>query len=148
MSRSSQSAFDNSTMQFMVNGTAYTTAELVAKAPATRRAPSIVKDESFHKGFRVVGHAPGAMETAEIDAKNALALFEEDRAQGRASGKPPKYWDENFWRNNQKKKPVRAKPYELRQSADLCAEIARKSGWLDVAVVELVHEARKPAAAH
>lgn len=137
----SQSTSLNSSLQFVVNGQAYTTEQLIRMTPKQKRVTRSLKDSSYHKGFRVEGHPPGSVEAAKIEADNALALFVEDQKAGRASGKPPKSWDESYWRNNHKKKPVRSKPYELRDSADVCAGLARKTGWLDVVVVELAHEA-------
>jgi hypothetical protein len=125
-------------LTFIVNGVELTTGqiELMAqKKPRVQRA-----EKSFHKGWRVEGHPPGAMEDAKAQADSAIALFDRERELGITSGKRPVSWDENYWRNNHKKRPVRAKPYEVPEAAEICADIAKKEGWLDVVVVEIKKE--------
>jgi hypothetical protein len=87
---------------------------------------------SYHNGWRVVGIPPGSLEEARRDheATNRLA-------------KSPKPWDEGNWLMNCKKKPVRAKPYEIPEAASQCKAMAEKAGWLRVEVVEVKKEANK-----
>lgn len=87
--------------------------------------------DEYHKGWRVVGIPPGAMEMAR-DANSRLREMAE-----KAGGKPIKPFDPAEWLRKAKHKPVRSKPYELQESANVCAELARKAGWLFVLVVEL-----------
>lgn len=47
-------------------------------------------------------------------------------------------WDEATYMRTAKPKRVRSRPYEIESAADQCAELARKSGWLNVHVVELI----------
>lgn len=123
-------------IKFMINGRAMTAAEIAAITPKTKRPPADTS-QKFHKGFRVEGHPPGAMEEAEKSQKAALEQFQHAQRQGQAFGKQPKEWDEKHWRMTQKKRPVRAKPYEVPEAANLCADMAKKAGWLDVVVTEI-----------
>lgn len=84
----------------------------------------------WHKGWRVVGIPPGALEEAK-------AKHERDAADVRAKGKEPKPWDEANWLMNARKKPVRGKPYEVPEAAQQCRALAEAAGWLAVDVVEL-----------
>jgi hypothetical protein len=74
-------------------------------------------------------------------------LTDKARQERRAEGqKEPKPWDEATWRSKTKLRPVRSKPYELRDAAMQCADLARKAGWLDVVVLE-VAKSKQPAGA-
>lgn len=97
----------------------------VAKPKRTAVGPT-----EWHKGWRVVGIPPGALEEAK-------AAHEADAAAARAKGKEPKVWDEQHWLMNAKKRPVRGKPYEVPEAAAQCKAMAERSGWLAVQVVEL-----------
>lgn len=123
-------------IKFVINGRAMTAAEIAAAAPKTKRPPADTS-QKFHKGFRVEGHPPGAMEQAEKSLKAEVEDFMTAEHRGQAYGKRPKEWDEKHWRMTQKKRPVRAKPYEVPEAAKLCAEMATKAGWLDVVVTEI-----------
>lgn len=129
---------DHSTLKFVVNGKEVLASELIRNAPKQSRTTT-AKNTAYHKGWRVEGHPPGALEAAKIEADNELMLFLEMQKAGRAHGKQPMSWDENYWRNNHKKKPVRAKPYEVPDAAEVCADLARKAGWLDVVVTAISH---------
>lgn len=122
-------------LKFAFCGGEYTADQIAKMGFKTKRPPP--EQKSFHKGFRVEGHPPGALEEAKKECESDLALFQRERELGRATGKTPKSWDENYWRNNTKKRPVRAKPYEVPDAAQVCADLAKKAGWLDVVVVEL-----------
>lgn len=98
--------------------------------------------ESRHDGWRVVGHPPGAMESAKEAADKECAgwasLSKQERAEKlRSRMREPKPWDEAAWRKDTKPKPVRSKPYTIPAAADQCADLARKAGWLDVRIIEL-----------
>ncbi len=98
----------------------------------TRRDPP----PSYHKGFRVVGIPPGRVEEAEVEhnvAQNELV----------AKGSPFKPFDREHWIMNASKKSVRAKPYEVRSAAEVCADLAKKAGWLGVEVREMKKEEKK-----
>jgi len=123
-------------LKFVIGDRAMTVAEIQASAPKIKRPPADTS-QKFHKGFRVEGHPPGAMEAAEKSQKAELEAFLHAQRQGQAFGKQPKEWDERQWRMNQKKRPVRAKPYEVPEAAKVCADMATKAGWLDVVVTEI-----------
>lgn len=119
----------------------------VIPTAGTRKPARPKKDApaEFHKGFRVEGHPPGALESAREAAIKECEewgrLTEKERNRRTSEGmRSPKPWDEDTWRARTKLKPVRSKPYELAQAADVCADMARKAGWLDVRVIELKKE--------
>ncbi len=77
----------------------------------------------------MVGIPPGAVEAAETEHNRLQALM-----QDWTKRKP---FDCGNWIANAKKKPIRAKPYEIKESAEVCADLATRSGWLSVALVEI-----------
>lgn len=102
----------------------------------TAKPRSNAKDESWHKGWKVVGIPPGQYE--KECQENAMAQ-EIDRKIGgdvRPDLPPYKEWAAAF-----KLKPVRAKPYEIPEAANICKELAQKSDWDRVFVVEMKHVA-------
>ena len=101
-----------------INGEVVDTASL----KRTKRKASSY-DKSFHKGFRVVGVSPEQMAYAvrEFSVKFPGTAFNEIE----------------FLRNA-RRKPVRSRPYELRQAADECLELAKKSGWSGLQVIEVM----------
>lgn len=120
---------------------------------AGKRVPvkrAVKPDESFHKGWRVVGIPPGQYEAEKVkhDASRQKAI--EDHARhsekfpGWRSDIPKEFPGYTVWSAGFKLKPVRAKPYELEDAAKVCADLAKKAGWDRVFVVELKHEAQKP----
>lgn len=114
--------------------------QLVHLAPATKRKRDPKPDESYHRGWKVVGIPPGAYEKAVAENQKQQQF---DRTYG--SEVRPDLPPYEQWANNFTPKPVRAKPYEVPEAAEVCAEIARKEGWQRVFVIELKHEAKKQA---
>lgn len=106
---------------------------------ARKKVKRELPDEGYHKGWRVIGIPPGALEEAK---RQYLA----DAAIEAADGKTPKPWDEHFWLMNAKGKPVRSKPYEIPEAAKTCKRMAEASGWLRVEIVELKKEKNKEPA--
>jgi hypothetical protein len=98
------------------------------KKPAKKKAAG---PAAFHKGFKVQGIPPGALEAARTKHQA------ETRKAAAKDGEVSKYWDEGNWLMNAKRKPVRRDPYGVRQAADECARMAEKAGWLRVEVVEV-----------
>lgn len=89
------------------------------------------EEKSFHKGWKVMGIPPGALEEARAANKRL-----QDMA-AKAGGREIKEFDEAHWLQNHKGKAVRAKPYEIESSASQCAELAAKAGWLRVRIEEV-----------
>lgn len=113
---------------------------------ATKHARKKVKAEGaneWHKGFRVQGIKPGALEDAEKEHPRLIAdavSWNERVASGKITGKAkpvPGPWDPAKWLNEAKRWPVRSKGYEVPEAAQECKALAEKSGWLRVEVVEL-----------
>lgn len=97
---------------------------LHARPKVTREA------ESFHKGWRVVGIPPGAMEEAERQHNDASKA---------GISKP---WSEEAWLRKFKKVAVRSKPYEVLGAADTCKALAEKAGWARLELIEVKREVR------
>jgi len=111
--------------------------QAIPRRQSKKEAPA-----EFHKGWRVQGHAPGAMEQARAESQRLTNLWnsqtELEKAEALRSGdRQPPEWDELKWRRDTRKKPVRSKPYEIPEAAKLCADMATKAGWLDIEVAEL-----------
>lgn len=106
-------------------------------------ARKVVKPEekSFHKGWKVVGVPPGALEEAR-EAHHRL----QDMA-AKAGGKEIKPFDPAAYLQNHKGKAVRSKPYEIESSAKDCAALAEKNGWTRVRIEEVKRDIRKPSSA-
>lgn len=132
-------------LQFTIGGRVVEEDELKRQAKAAPKAapkPKAETDQKYHKGWRVSGHPPGAMEKAKDHADKAVARWERMSSEAQAevlrSGeKPPKPWDEPSWRRNTALKSVRSKPYSVPEAAEVCREMAIKEGWLDVVVIEM-----------
>lgn len=106
-----------------------------AKAPSKRsEAP-----QTFHKGWRVVGRPPGALEAAKLAAERDWAEYLQMQPKEIMARYPggkgiPKPWDESSWRRNAPLKAVRSKPYEVHAAALECAGLAKLAGWTDVRI--------------
>lgn len=122
-------------LQFVsITGAAISESQIkAAKAMANQEAArkkKVVELKSFHKGWKVTGIPPGALEQARAEA---LRLGRIEEQNGRAA----KEFNEAYWLANHKGKAVRAKPYEIESSASECAELATKAGWLRVRIEEV-----------
>lgn len=84
--------------------------------------------DEYHKGWKVVGVPPGAVEAAEQEHYKIQ--------QGRPEAQRQPFRREH-WIANRHGKPVRPSPYFVKSSAEVCADLARKAGWLNVQVVEV-----------
>lgn len=82
--------------------------------------------QSYHKGYRVVGVPP-----RDVDGARRKHLAAQTMAG------IPKEWDENEWLMKARRKPVNARPYELRAGAEQCAHLAINALWQRVEIVEL-----------
>ena len=92
--------------------------------------------ESFHRGWRVQGVPPGAMELAR-KTHIAKEIF---RAR---KEREPKLFSESDWLRSAPLKPIHSRPYSMPEAAKVCAEIASKSGCLRVEVTELSKQVHK-----
>lgn len=128
-----------------VEGARITDAQIKARKQSARtdasRRKKTADDKSFHKGWRVTGIPPGA-----LDAARAARIRLCEMA-AKAGGKQIKPFDEAAWLQKHKGKAVRAKPYELEQAARDCAALAAKAGWLRVQINEVKRDVRKSSSA-
>lgn len=116
-----------STLSFVnIHGQRVSVAAIKQPAKAKSTGP-----EEFHKGFRVVGIPPGAWDLAKAQSEGDIAYAK------RHDHKVPEPLTYEYFANSFKAKPVRSKPYELREAADQCRELAIKAGWDRVFVVEI-----------
>lgn len=123
-------------LTFLVNGREVTAEQF--QAQAEKKKPKPVREQNgYHKGFRVVGHAPGAVDLAKFQREDEIRVWNRKRV-----GESPKPWDEASWRRNSKKTALRSKPYDIYEAAELCADMARQDGWEDVEIIEVKKEAR------
>lgn len=129
-------------MTFIVNGQEVTAEQFQAQAEKKKPKP-VQEQKGYHKGFRVVGHAPGAVEEAQRANQAAIAEYRNASPARRSESglKEPKPWSEDSWRRNTKKTALRSKPYEIYEAAELCADMARHDGWEDVEIIEVKKEA-------
>lgn len=104
--------------------------------PASKRSDA---PQTYHKGWRVVGHPPGSIDRAKADADKAFDEYGHMTPQQIKDKFPggkgiPKPWDEASWRRNAPLKAVRSKPYEIHAAALECVVLARNAGWTDVRI--------------
>lgn len=99
------------------------------------------EDKSFHKGWKVIGIPPGALEAARDDNRRVAEMA------AKAGGKEIKQFDEANWLQNHRGKAVRSKPYELESSAKECAAMAERAGWLRVRIEEIKRDIRQSSSA-
>lgn len=126
-----------SQLEFIVRGQSMTAelfTKIADKAPPKPRRES----EPKHGGFAVVGWPPNwiADQQASHDKEHAryLGLSKDERRDYFGSASRP--WDEQVWRSEHKQHTLskRATP----DGADALAELARKQGWTEVVVVEVI----------
>lgn len=87
--------------------------------------------ESYHKGWRVTGVRVVDLEEARRQAKDLARI-------AKSLGQIPKPFVDEEWIAGARGKPVRAKPYNLCEAAEVCAKLAEKSGaWLRVRIEEI-----------
>lgn len=96
-----------------------------------RRLAAKADAVSVHKGWRVSGIKPGALEEAKQAHERLCHMAQ------KAGGKPPAPFDETAWLRTAKRTAVRSKPYLLQEAAQLCKELAIKTGGLEVQIQEI-----------
>jgi hypothetical protein len=90
-------------------------------------------------GFLVTGFSPEQLEHARKSHETDIELANAHNAQNPT--KPvdvPPPWDEDAYMRKAKPKRLRSKPYAIASAADQCAELARKAGWKNVRVEEVM----------
>jgi len=86
-------------------------------------------------GFLVLGYPAGTPESIEREYRNQLAAHERQPNDN----KHPGMLDEFIRRWYSKNKPKRIeRKFVLASSAEVCAELARKTGWVEVRVEEVL----------
>lgn len=127
---------------YIVNGQETGAEYLLARAPKPKARPKKDAPAAFHKGYRVEGHPPGAIEEARAENARQWSQWNNHGAAYRAlmlkeGQRSPDMWNEDLWRIRTKKKAVRARPYSVASAAEDCKALALRSGWTDVEVIEL-----------
>lgn len=92
-------------------------------------------------GFAVAGYGPAQLEEAEREHRSAHDEQAGRIARGQSLARGERVlqaWNQETWMAGHKPKRVRTKPYEIESAADLCADLARKAGWVRVTVEELM----------
>lgn len=101
-------------------------------------------DDFMSLGFVVEGLTHAMLADARDARRQAIDSYDADCAlakeQRRAAPQKPLPFDEEQWLHTAKRVKVRARPYEIRSSAEQCRELALKAGWLIVSVRELRRE--------
>lgn len=96
-----------------------------------------LRDEAKQSlGFIVSGYSPDHW--AERAKEHAYSL--KNFRDGELGAKNPGTLDEFTakWLSKNKPKRARSKPYEIESSAEQCAELMRRAGWLHVRVDEIL----------
>jgi hypothetical protein len=93
-------------LEFIVGGAVVQEAAL--KRGVNKPVRAVREQQSFHLGWRVQGHRPGAVDLAKKAAEADMDAWSRDRV-----GKMPRPWDEAWWRINGRFEAVRSKPYEI-----------------------------------
>jgi hypothetical protein len=109
----------------------------VSTTPVHQAKKRIIQQDQYHKGFRVVGIAPGSYEEAQRERQADIEAATRQKQYEPLTKIPAPLAAYETWASQAKKKPVRSKPYELLESAQLCRELAQKQGWDRVQVVEV-----------
>lgn len=114
-----------------------------AKSVEKVKRPRAQGPATYHKGWRVAGVSIAAVVAAKAKREKDIREADNHNA-GVRSGvirsdrmKVPPVWDEAEWIKSAPLKPIRSKPYEIEESARVCADLARKEGWMRVVVEEL-----------
>lgn len=104
----------------------------------TDRQTAKVSDGFIVTGYSIEYIADGkAKHEAEIEKVTQHNRRETQKSAPKFLKMPDLWTEERFMLKN-KAKRVRNKPYELEVAAEQCAELARKAGWKQVRVEELM----------
>ncbi len=102
----------------------------VSTTPVKQAQKKAASLDPYHKGWRVVGLPPGALDAAEAEHKKKVR-------EAVARGKQMLDFNPIEWAQKARRKAVRSKPYSLHSAAEQCKELAEKAGWLSVGLVEM-----------
>lgn len=104
--------------------------------------PKKTRDTSdgFHKGFRVLGYPPGAIAKAKEHHEKRRLEITRSNIGAIKPQREPGMWSETAWKQANRPKPVRSKPYEIESAAVQCMRLAERAGWTDVQLVEVKKE--------
>lgn len=105
--------------------------EIGAEQERRKRAAAKAEAIAVHKGWRVTGIPPGALEEAIASHQRVAELA------AAAGGKAIEPFSREAWLRKQRRVAVRSKPYSIKQAANDCKELAIKSGWIEVRVTEI-----------
>jgi hypothetical protein len=126
---------------YLCGGREMTAQQLISSAPKappkSSMAPKRTTDRdaaTVSGGFVVSGYPADFM--ASVHAEYARRI---KAAEASVKERHPGTIDEFLvsWKRHNKPRRI-GRPYSLAQAADTCAELARKAGWLDVHVEELM----------
>ena len=124
------------TLQYVVGDKVVSIDQLMETAEPVKREQR--EEKSFFKGWRVEGFKPGQIAQSQKCRDEEIARFDREREKDPSgTGKRPKPFDLNHYIVNTRRTPLRAKPYELREAAELCKRMAEKDGWEHVVLVEI-----------
>jgi hypothetical protein len=126
-----------SEITFSFQGRQVTAEEFAAITAKPKKRASKAGPDAYHRGFRVVGHKPGAVKAAEEFREDEIRRYRNTTPKQRVECgmKEPKPWDEAWWRANAPKATI--KTVDLSSAADEAAELARRYGWTEVSIVAL-----------
>lgn len=98
-----------------------------------KKAKALPDDKKLHMGFVVTGYPPGTEEA--LRAEHAASQAAKKKADPKRGHEP---FDLDLALSRTAPKRARAKPYEVPEAAQQCAELMRRAGWLRVTVTELI----------
>ena len=92
--------------------------------------------EDFHKGFVATGFSSEHLRTAEVSHAKRRADALRLHADGNTHVRVPPPWNLDHYLRNAKP-PRGGRPFGSRQAAEDLGAMLRKSGWVNVCVMEL-----------
>lgn len=130
-------------IEYVVRGSVVDAAgvEAVLGCEPKKRAASTAVKRTYERdkatvsaGFVVLGYS-----AAQIESVGQMYAEAIKRSEADEKAKHPGTIDEytTSWKRKNKRKRI-GRPYPLASSADVCAELAVKAGWLDVVVEEVM----------
>ncbi len=91
------------------------------------KAAAKTVDDKKHMGWAVTGYSPEQLANAKTEHEKAQA----------GNDKLPD-WDEAIYMNGHRPQKARSKPYTIPDSANQCAEMLKRAGWVRVQVEEVI----------